>query len=72
LRTSDLITAPIEIVSKVLEDCNGHFHRNPYRRWFDQFDPVLTACGAPYYDSSACHLDLLWGNGPDVGKADAH
>jgi hypothetical protein len=69
LETSDLITAPIEIVSKVLEDCNGYFHRNPYRRWFDQLHPVLTACGASYYDGSACHLDLVqWATDPTWGK----
>lgn len=69
LGTSDLITAPIEIVSKVLEDCNGYFHRNPYRRWFDQLHPVLTACGASYYDGSACHLDLVqWATDPTWGN----
>lgn len=69
LGTSDLVAAPIEIVAKVLEDCNGYFQRNPYRRWFDQFHPVLTACGASYYDGSACHLDLVqWATDPTWGK----
>jgi hypothetical protein len=69
LGTSDLVAAPIEIVSKVLEGCNGYFHRNPYRRWFDQLHPVLTACAASYYDGSACHLDLVqWATDPTWGK----
>ena len=52
-------------LTKVLDDCNGYFQRNPYRRWFDQFHPVLTACGASYYDGSACHLDLVqWATDP--------
>ena len=50
LGTSDLVTAPMKIVAKVLEDCKGYFHRNPYRRWFDQLMPILNACGASYYD----------------------
>lgn len=69
LGTSDLVTAPIEIVAKVLEDCNGYFQRNPYRRWFDQLHPVLMACVASYYDGSACHLDLVqWATDPTWGK----
>lgn len=69
LGTSDLISAPTEIVAKVLDDCNGYFLRNPYRRWFDQLLPVLTACEASYYDGSACHLDLVqWATDPTWGK----
>jgi hypothetical protein len=59
LGTSDLSTAPDAIVAQVLDDCNSYFERNPYRRWFDQLMPVLEACGASYYDRSACHLDLV-------------
>ena len=53
LGASDLITAPIEVVSKVLEDCNGYFQRNPYRRWFDQFQSILMAVSVRQIHS--CH-----------------
>lgn len=42
--------------------------RNPYRRWFDQLEPLLNAVGASYYDGSACHLDLVqWATDPKWG-----
>lgn len=69
LGVSDLVEAPREAVAQVLEDCNTYFDRNPYRFWFDQLIPVLNACGASYYDGSACHLDLVqWATDPIWGK----
>lgn len=69
LGVSDLANAPAEVIGKVLADCNGYFQRNPYRRWFDQLEPVLKACGASYYDGTACHLDLVqWSTNPTWGK----
>lgn len=59
LGVSDLVKAPAAAIHQVLGDCNGYFQRNPYRRWFDQLEPVLKACGASYYDGTACHLDLV-------------
>lgn len=65
LGVENLSSASHGTVSQVLEDCNGYFHRQPYRQWFDQFIPCLTACGASYYDDSACHLDLVqWATDP--------
>ena len=59
LGTSDLTNAPTNVLSQVLRDCDTYFERNPYRRWFDQLEPILSQCGASYYDGTACHLDLV-------------
>lgn len=68
LGATDLAAASTSTVARVLEDCNAYFDRNPYRRWFDQLTPILTACGASYYDRSACHLDLVqWATDPTWG-----
>ena len=65
LGVSDLEKAPAAAIEQVLADCNGYFQRNPYRGWFDQLEPVLKACGASYYDGTACHLDLVqWATDP--------
>lgn len=47
-----------------------YFTRRPYRQWFNQLDRVLTAAfGTSYYDSSACHLDLVqWATNPVWGR----
>lgn len=69
LGTSDLDKAPAETIAQVLADCNGYFERHPYRRWFDQFLPILKGYGASYYDGSACHLDLVqWATDPTWAK----
>lgn len=69
LKTCDLTNAPRNIISQVLTDCDLYFERNPYRRWFDQLELVLTKCGASYYDRSACHLDLVqWATNPTWGR----
>ncbi|WP_107773894.1 hypothetical protein [Nocardioides sediminis] len=39
--------------------CRQYFARNPYRQWFDVLDRMLCVGGASYYDSTACHLDLV-------------
>src|SRR5437016_1012532 len=49
LGNSDLSKAPLEVIARVLEDCNGYFQRKPYRQWFDQLQPILNHCGASYY-----------------------
>lgn len=52
-------------IQTIVDDCNTYFHRNPYRRWFDQLDTILQLCGASYYDNTACHLDLVqWATDP--------
>ena len=60
----------VEQARAVVEDCNGYFARNPYRRWFDRLDGVLTAAlGVGYYVGTACHLDLVqWATDPAWGK----
>ncbi len=69
LGVSDLEKAPAAAIEQVLADCNGYFQRNPYRGWFDQLEPVLKACGASYYDGTACHLDLVqWATDPAWSK----
>jgi hypothetical protein len=76
LGTSDLLNAPLETVVKVLEGCHDYFQRKPYRWWFDQLTPMLTACDASYYNGSACHLDLVqwatkstWGSLPSAVRS---
>lgn len=69
LGLSDLTIAPLHIISRVLEDCNCYFQRQPYRRWFDQLEQILNMCGASYYDGTACHLDLVqWATEPVWGQ----
>jgi len=60
----------VEQAGAVVEDCNGYFARNPYRRWFGRLDRVLTsALGVGYYAGTACHLDLIqWATDPAWGK----
>lgn len=65
LGINDLQSASQVIVERVLTECDNYFHNNPYRRWFDRLLPVLRACGASYYDGTACHLDLIqWATNP--------
>jgi hypothetical protein len=72
LGLSDLTTAPSHVVSQVFEDCNHYFQRQPYRLWFDKLEPILAACGASYYDGTACHLDLVqWATNPIWRKLSA-
>lgn len=59
---------------RVVNACSGYFGANPYRRWFDQLEPMLRSVGASYYDGTACHLDLVqwatdpvWSRIPDRG-----
>jgi len=67
LGSSDLCSAPVSTIEQVWKDCNLYFKddRNPYRKWFDQLELILRACGASYYNDSACHLDLVqWATDP--------
>ena len=56
---SDLTSAPVSAIRQAWADSNGYFHRRPYLRWFNQLEQILIACGASYYDGSACSLDLV-------------
>jgi hypothetical protein len=65
LGVESLSGAPDDVVARVLEGCYGYFLRNPYRRWFDQLEGVLTGVNASYYAGNACHLDLVqWATHP--------
>lgn len=69
LGTPDLATAPSNVIEQVFADCNRYFYQRPYRRWFDQLEPILESCGASYYNGTACHLDLVqWATNPTWGK----
>ncbi len=48
-------------VGAIANACNDYFTRNPYQRWFDILDRVLTEADYSYYsdERSACHLDLV-------------
>ena len=44
------------------------FNVNP-TAGFDQLEPILKACGASYYNGTACHLDLVqWATKPAWGS----
>ena len=63
--TSDLSSAPLDVIAEVLKDCNCYFDRKPYRQWFDQLEPILNRCGASFYKGTACHLDFVqWATDP--------
>jgi hypothetical protein len=65
LGVSMLESASMDVLERVVLACDNYFQTNPYRRWFDQLEPVLRAVGASYYDGSACHLDLVqWATNP--------
>ena len=65
LGVPSLSSAPDAVLQRVVNACNGYFRANPYRRWFDQLEPVLQSVGASYYKGTACHLDLVqWATDP--------
>ncbi len=69
LGVPSLGSASEAMLHRVVDACNGYFQANPYRRWFDQLEPVLQSVGTSYYDGSACHLDLVqWATDPVWSK----
>ncbi|HEY1014191.1 MAG TPA: hypothetical protein VGE07_15875 [Herpetosiphonaceae bacterium] len=65
LGVASLIDAPDVSIAQVLAGCNGYFHRNPYRRWFNHLQRILDACGVSYAAGTAAHLDLSqWATNP--------
>jgi hypothetical protein len=69
LGANDLATLDDERVQRIVAGCNHYFSRNPYRRWFDQLEPMVRSAGASYYDGSSCHLDLVqWATDPVWGE----
>ena len=65
LGIENLADATDQQVARVWEGCRIYFQKNPYRRWFDQLERILTGVRASYYSGSACHLDLVqWATDP--------
>jgi hypothetical protein len=68
LGAEDTVLLKTAEVRRVIDDCVAYFRadRNPYRRWFNPLDEVLRkALGVSYYNSTACHLDLVqWATAP--------
>lgn len=58
------------VYPRILEGCfykeytealNGYFSNNPYKRWFNSFEPILRGLGASYYGGepiTALHTDF--------------
>jgi hypothetical protein len=59
LGVESLVNADPETVGRVVGACRRYFWRRPYRRWFDQLEPILGPLGFSYYNGSACQLDLV-------------
>jgi hypothetical protein len=73
LGVPSLTSATDAMLHRVVNACHRYFAANPYRRWFDQLQPVLQSVGASYYDGTACHLDLVqWATYPVWGKIPDH
>ncbi len=68
LGASDAASLTDSQVLQVIHDCARYFDpdRNPYRQWFDPLDRLLRdGIDVSYYDSTACHLDLVqWATDP--------
>lgn len=64
------------LAAQIIDDSASYFERRPYH-WFTPLDRILRAAlGVTYFDSTACHLDLvqwatdpLWGKLSDVARA---
>ena len=68
LGVRSLEAAPEKVLRRIDHPCNVYFHRNPYRRWLDQLEPMLQSVGGSYYDDSAA-IDLVqWATNPVWGK----
>ncbi len=69
LGVSGLDNAPDSVLESIFRGCCDYFARNPYRRWFDPLEKILTPLGASYYDGTACHLDFVqWATDPVWSK----
>lgn len=66
LNANDLLSLTDLQVRRVLHESATYFTVNPYRKWFDPLDRLLSdAVGASYYEGTACHLDLVqWATDP--------
>lgn len=70
LRIGDWDEATDGICSHIAHACSHYFARNPYWRWFNPLDALLSQIGrGTLYAGGACHVDLvpwstrpIWGN----------
>ena len=48
-------------LATIIETHDSYFTHNPYDRWFDRLDKVISGANVSYYDPdrSACHLDIV-------------
>jgi len=48
-------------IKSIWKCCDAYFQRNPYDRWFNPLNMILSQVGVSYYDEfqPACHLDLV-------------
>jgi hypothetical protein len=59
LRLSNWSEADARHIKQMLETCALYFARNPYDLWFKRLDQVISGTSFSFYNSSACHLDLI-------------
>ena len=43
----------------IVESCTNYFEGNPYITWFKPLNKVIVGTRTSYYNSNACHLDLV-------------
>lgn len=57
-RWSEATTLHLQLIT---ESCRAYFSRNPYDRWFNKLDHIISGTNASYYNGpvKACHLDLI-------------
>lgn len=55
------LDASSQHLSLIWTTCIGYFTRNPYERWFNVLDRVISGTRTSYYSraDSACHLDVI-------------
>lgn len=74
LQTDSLENAPASKIEAVYSSCLNYFDTDkgqPYRRWFNTLENILKILKYSYYDSSACHLDLVqWATSEKWNKLD--
>lgn len=65
LNLDELADATSNHAEQIAEECARYFERNPFRKWFNQLEPMLNKVGASYYNRTACHVDLVqWATKP--------
>lgn len=51
--------AGIREAKQVLNFCDMYFRKNPYKKWFNPLNDIISETGFSYYLNTACHLDLV-------------